>query len=57
LNPDVYADRIFPIDDDLDALLAELFLVGKIKFSTSTVPPLTVEWYFKGEPTSETLIM
>jgi hypothetical protein len=53
LNGDVYADRIFPIEDDFAALLAELFLAGKIEFATRTVPPLTVEWYAKdGQPSA-----
>jgi len=57
LNPDVYADRIFTIEDDFAALLAELFLVGKIEFATRTVPPLTVEWYAKGKQPSAPPVM
>jgi hypothetical protein len=57
MNPDAYADRIFPIRDDFPALLAELFLLGKIEFATRTVPPLVVEWYERvQQPTAPSIM-
>lgn len=44
---DNYADRIFPLEDDHRAHLAELFLLGQIVFSVRTAPPRGIEWRLK----------
>jgi len=48
LNPNRYADWIFPMEDDFSALLAERFLIGQIEFSIRAAPSLAIEWHEKG---------